>query len=64
MKSKEKPKKITLIADNGERFNFLCKTEKKGDLRKDSRIQEINSMVRAAVIFRSFFVNACRYYSG
>ncbi|KAH8053279.1 phosphatidylinositol kinase [Aureococcus anophagefferens] len=37
MKSKAKPKKLTLEASNGRIVRVLCKREKDGDLRKDAR---------------------------
>ena len=45
--SKERPKKITLHGDDGKQYFFLCKQEnaKKGDLRKDARMMEINNVV-------------------
>lgn len=43
--SKEKPKKITMLSKSGRSHTFLCKAEKRGDLRKDSRMMEFNTMV-------------------
>ena len=43
--SKERPKKLTFRNENGEEYNFLCKQEKKGDLRKDLRVMEYISIV-------------------
>lgn len=45
--SKERPKKITMHGDDGKQYLFLCKQEnaKKGDLRKDARMMEINTVV-------------------
>lgn len=76
MSSKEKPKKITVVATDGKRcgslgdcrfarlsrppivawcitrraspfrrYNFLCKRERRGDLRKDTRLMECASLV-------------------
>lgn len=45
MSSKEKPKKLTVYGSDGKKYNFLCKTERKGDLRKDARLMETNSLV-------------------
>jgi tetratricopeptide (TPR) repeat protein len=45
MLSKEKPKRITICASDGRRYNFLCKQEKKGDLRKDSRMMETAALM-------------------
>lgn len=45
MSSKERPKKLTAWASDGLKYNFLCKTERKGDLRKDARLMETNSLV-------------------
>jgi len=35
MHSKEKPKKIAIMGNNGTQFNFLLKCDKYGDLRKE-----------------------------
>ncbi len=43
--SKERPKKITAIGSDGNRYHFLCKMERKGDLRKDSRLMECCTVV-------------------
>ncbi len=45
MASKEKPKKLTAVGSDGRKYNFLCKMERKGDLRKDARLMETNSLV-------------------
>jgi serine/threonine-protein kinase ATR len=44
-KSKEKPKKLTFVGDDGKLYPFLCKSERRGDLRKDSRLMEFGVMV-------------------
>jgi hypothetical protein len=49
MSSKEKPKKLLIFASDGKKYNFLCKMERKGDLRKDARLMEINSVVNRYV---------------
>ena len=43
--SKEKPKKLVFRNELGEEFLFLCKQERKGDLRKDLRVMENVSIV-------------------
>jgi serine/threonine-protein kinase ATR len=43
MPSLQKPRKIGIIASNGEHFSFLCKP--KDDLRKDARLMDFNSVV-------------------
>lgn len=43
--SKEKPKRITVYSKSARAHTFLCKAEKRGDLRKDSRMMEFNTMV-------------------
>ena len=43
--SKEKPKKLEAIGNDGSQMNFLCKMEVKGDMRKDCRIMEFNSVI-------------------
>ena len=45
MTSKEKPKKLTIHASDGKRYNFLCKQERKGDLRKDARMMECAGLI-------------------
>ncbi|CEM27483.1 unnamed protein product [Vitrella brassicaformis CCMP3155] len=41
MRSKQRPKRITMEASNGREYHWLVKQEEKGDLRKDSRIMEV-----------------------
>ena len=43
--SKARPKVISLLASNGNKVKFLLKQEKDGDLRKDSRMMEVNAAV-------------------
>lgn len=43
MSSLIRPKKITLRASNGEQYSLLCKP--KDDLRKDSKVMEVNNVV-------------------
>lgn len=43
--SKEKPKKVTFRNRRIQEFFFLCKQEKRGDLRKDLRMMEYVSIV-------------------
>lgn len=45
MSSKERPKKIYVIGNDGKTYPFLCKAERRGDLRKDARMMEFNSVV-------------------
>jgi len=45
IRSKEKPKKLTFFGSDGRSYPFLCKSERKGDLRKDSRLMEFGLMV-------------------
>lgn len=40
LQSKEKPKKIVAVGSDGRLVNFCCKTERRGDLRKDARMME------------------------
>mmetsp|Transcript_49692 Transcript_49692/g.89243 ORF Transcript_49692/g.89243 Transcript_49692/m.89243 type:complete len:2221 (+) Transcript_49692:337-6999(+) len=44
-RTKEKPKKLTFIGSDGRHYPFLCKAERRGDLRKDSRMMEFSVMV-------------------
>lgn len=44
-KSKERPKKITFMGSDGKMYPFLCKAERRGDLRKDSRMMQFAVMV-------------------
>lgn len=43
MSSLIRPKKITLIDNQGKHHHFLCKP--KDDLRKDCRLMEFNAMI-------------------
>jgi serine/threonine-protein kinase ATR len=43
--SKAKPKTLTLRTQCGKTVRFLCKQEKDGDLRKDARMMEFNTVV-------------------
>lgn len=45
MHSKEKPKKLTVLASDGRQYFFLCKQEKRGDLRKDQRMMEFGLLI-------------------
>ncbi|KAI9912292.1 hypothetical protein PsorP6_008991 [Peronosclerospora sorghi] len=45
MMTKEKPKRIEILGTDGHLYPFLCKREKYGDLRKDARMMEFNSMI-------------------
>ncbi|MFH4978541.1 hypothetical protein AB6A40_005250 [Gnathostoma spinigerum] len=45
LKSMVRPKKLTLIASDGNRYSVMCKA--KDELRKDSRLMDINRMVNA-----------------
>ncbi|KAL7687930.1 putative serine/threonine-protein kinase ATM [Plasmopara halstedii] len=45
MMTKEKPKRIEILGTDGQLYPFLCKREKNGDLRKDARMMEFNSMI-------------------
>jgi serine/threonine-protein kinase ATR len=44
-RTKERPKKITFIGNDGREYPFLCKAERRGDLRKDARMMEFGVMV-------------------
>merc|ERR1719421_926362 len=44
-RTKERPKKITFLGNDGREYPFLCKAERRGDLRKDSRMMEFGVMV-------------------
>ena len=43
--SKERPKKIIFRNEKGFEYYFLCKQERKGDLRKDLRMMEYVSII-------------------
>lgn len=45
MLTKAKPKKISAVTTNGRSIRFLLKQEKSGDLRKDARLMEFNTVV-------------------
>ena len=51
LKSKEKPKKISVRGSDGKLYTFLCKREDKGDMRKNSRLMEFASVINR--LFRS-----------
>jgi hypothetical protein len=42
MTSKERPKKLTVLASDGRRYPLLCKRESDGDLRKDRMADELH----------------------
>ena len=45
MSSKERPKKIYVVGDDGKTYPFLVKSERRGDLRKDSKMVEISEVI-------------------
>jgi serine/threonine-protein kinase ATR len=45
MMTKAKPKKISAVTTCGRNVRFLLKQEKYGDLRKDARLMEFNTVV-------------------
>jgi len=45
MSSKERPKKIYVIGNDGKMYPFLCKAERRGDLRKDSKMMEFSGVI-------------------
>jgi serine/threonine-protein kinase ATR len=45
MASLQKPRRVTFQGSDGNNYDFLCKVEDKGDMRKDSRLMEFNTMV-------------------
>lgn len=44
MRTKQRPKRIVFIGSDGNEYTFLLKNECKGDLRKDSRVQDFVSV--------------------
>ena len=40
-----KPSRLSLVGTDGRTYDFLCKREDKGDMRKDSRLMEFNTML-------------------
>jgi len=44
-RTKERPKKLTFRGTDGKMYAFLCKAERRGDLRKDSRMMQFGVMV-------------------
>jgi len=44
-RSKEKPKKLHFVGEDGIHYPFLCKMERKGDLRKDGRMMMFGCML-------------------
>ena len=45
LKSKERPRRLSILASDGVLYWFLMKKEEKGDLRKDSRLMDICNVV-------------------
>ncbi|PWZ03108.1 hypothetical protein BCV70DRAFT_197342 [Testicularia cyperi] len=43
MNSLQKPRKVTIVGSDGQRYAFLCKP--KDDLRKDARLMEFDAMI-------------------
>ena len=48
LSSLQRPRKITIIGNDGKRYDFLCKP--KDDLRKDARLMEFNSIVNKLLL--------------
>ena len=48
--SKERPKKIIFRNAYGKEYLFLCKQERKGDLRKDLRMMEYVSIINHILV--------------
>ena len=46
--SLQRPRKITVLGSDGQRYLFLCKP--KDDLRKDARMMEVNSIVNKLLL--------------
>lgn len=45
MRSKQRPKRLTLRGSNGRDYAWLVKRESRGDLRKDARLMEVAGYV-------------------
>ncbi len=45
LKSKEKPRKLYMNGSDGKTYLFLCKKEERGDMRKNSRMMELNTVI-------------------
>lgn len=43
MKSLQKPRKITIVASDGEQYTMMAKP--KDDLRKDARLMDFNTII-------------------
>ena len=41
LRTKEKPRKLQIRGSDGKIYTFLCKTEVRGDMRKNSRMMEV-----------------------
>jgi len=50
MPSKERPMKIKMMGSDGQRYLFLCKREERGDMRKNSRLMEFNTVVNRLLL--------------
>jgi serine/threonine-protein kinase ATR len=57
LKSKEKPKKLTILGSDGHTYAFLCKKEVKGDMRKNSRMMEFNTVVNRLLKVHKYIIN-------
>ena len=49
LSSKAAPKKLTLLDSNGKEHTFLCKSERKSDLRKDARMMEFANVLNREI---------------
>lgn len=58
---KEKPKKVTFLGTDGRHYPFLCKAEKRGDLRKENCA--LRSTSNHCASFHPCFIhrNTCAY---
>lgn len=45
MHSKEQPLKLKILGSDGNLYSFLCKSELRGDMRKNSRLMEFNTVI-------------------
>jgi serine/threonine-protein kinase ATR len=45
LRSKEKPRKLIICGSDGKNYMWLCKKEERGDMRKNSRTNDFNTVI-------------------
>jgi serine/threonine-protein kinase ATR len=49
MSSKVRPKRVTAIGSDGLDYRFLCKEERRGDLKRDKRVMEFGHLINESL---------------